>query len=141
MTQVQLIRKFATGITGKKIVIYRIHNNNWELNMQNSIPRLGIPVNLKANDEIDKAFRRNFVRRCPLARGFSNATISILHELGHYFTWYDFLEIEEEDEFTCHFDLPSEVAATDWAIEWLQNPENRKVAKAFEKEFFNYGND
>lgn len=138
MTQVQLIRKFATGIVGKKIIIYR---NDWELNMQNSVPRLGIPKNLKANDEFDKAFRRNFVHRCPLARGFSNVTISILHELGHYFTWYDFLEIEKEDEFTCHFDLPSERAATDWAIGWLQNPENRKIAKAFEREFFNYGND
>ena len=71
MTQIQLIRKFATGIVGKKIIIYR---SDWELNMQNSIPRLGIPKNLKANDEFDKAFRRNFVRRCPLARGFSNVT-------------------------------------------------------------------
>ena len=37
-----------------------------------------------------------------------------------------------------YFLLPDEVVATKWAIDWLENAENRKLAKAFEKEFFKY---
>ena len=35
-----------------------------------------------------------------------------------------------------YFKLPDEKAATDWAIEWLSHPENRRKAKEFEKKFF-----
>ena len=35
-----------------------------------------------------------------------------------------------------YFQMPDETAATEWAIKWLSNPENRKIAKAFEKKFF-----
>lgn len=32
--------------------------------------------------------------------------------------------------------MPDEHAATDWAIQWLENADNRKIAKKFEKKFF-----
>ena len=35
-----------------------------------------------------------------------------------------------------YFTLPDETAATEWAINWLSDAENRKKAKAFEKKFF-----
>lgn len=37
---------------------------------------------------------------------------------------------------TIYFKLENERLATDWAIKWLENPENRKIAKKFEKAFF-----
>lgn len=101
-----------------------------------------------------RQFMSNFVSRFPYGKGFSHVTLTLLHELGH-------LECIKED---CHYDdaldkrmefldiikthvpkkyqnllyflLPEEQHATNWAGEWLRNPENRKKAKAFEKEFF-----
>jgi O-antigen/teichoic acid export membrane protein len=35
-----------------------------------------------------------------------------------------------------YFLLPDEMSATDWAVEWLQDAEHRRIAKAFEKKFF-----
>ena len=32
--------------------------------------------------------------------------------------------------------LPDELAATTWALDWLADAEHRKLAKAFEKKFF-----
>jgi hypothetical protein len=37
-----------------------------------------------------------------------------------------------------HFKLHCEMIATDWAIQWLQDARNRKIAKAFEREYFGY---
>lgn len=107
---------------------------------------------LKNDDDIGgKYFRRDFTKRCPLAKGFADVTISILHEIGHRMTEdlipADFdrstqeidnlFEAEDEEDFhNLYFKMPDETLATNWAIEWLQNPENRKKAKAFEKKFF-----
>lgn len=103
------------------------------------------------NDEAGKYFRQDFTNRCPLAKGFSDVTISVLHEIGHRMT-EDLIPADynrEKAEILCgifaesleeanknYFKLPDETLATNWAIEWLQNPENRKIAKAFEKKFF-----
>jgi hypothetical protein len=98
-------------------------------------------------------FSVNFYSRCPMAKGFANITLILLHELGHICTdgdledwsWLDRVEALDDIGEKCktrreknfaYFKLPDEKAATDWAIEWLQNPENRKLAKAFEKKFF-----
>ena len=96
-----------------------------------------------------KQFAQDFFARCPMARGFASITITILHEIGHMnaqqdFEGYNRIEAikELEDNFPCetinfeYFKLPDEKAATDWAIEWLSHPENRKKAKEFEKKFF-----
>ena len=98
-------------------------------------------------------FAVNFYSRCPMGRGFAGITLSLLHELGHIctndsldnWTWKDRQEYivtevcekktRREKNFS-YFEMPDETAATDWAIEWLKDPENRKKAKAFEKQFF-----
>lgn len=104
--------------------------------------------------ESSKIFRAYWVERCPMLKGFSDITISLLHELGH-------LETNEEirpdfpvamrelalmgiterfdndiDRNRFYFALPDEKAATEWAIKWLSDAENRKKAKKFEKKFF-----
>ena len=94
-----------------------------------------------------KQFRQDITRRSSITKGFANVTLALLHELGHLSTECDedydrelaLAEIKslprEEINFA-YFKLPDETAATNWAIEWLQNAENRKLAKAFEKKFF-----
>lgn len=107
-------------------------------------------------------FTRNFHKRSSISKGFAGVTISLLHELGHrktydqfvvdYPNWnrvleslklrkkYHFLnnpiqqDIEQANEE--YFTWPEEAMATEWAMEWLNDPENRKIAKKFEKEFF-----
>ena len=94
-------------------------------------------------------FSKDFFERCPSARGFASVTISLLHELGHFtaqqeFEGYDrgraLAELREKfPPATINFEyfkLPDEKTATDWAINWLSDPEHRKIAKAFEKKFF-----
>ena len=96
-----------------------------------------------------KQFAQDFFARCPMGRGFASITITILHEIGHMnaqqdFEGYNRVEAirklknnfpRETINFE-YFKLPDEKAATDWAIEWLSHPENRRKAKKFEKKFF-----
>ena len=96
-----------------------------------------------------KQFAQDFFARCPMGRGFASITITILHEIGHMnaqqdFEGYNRIEAirELKNNFPRetinfeYFKLPDEKAATDWAIEWLRHPENRRKAKEFEKKFF-----
>ena len=96
-----------------------------------------------------KQFAQDFFARCPMGRGFASITITILHEIGHMnaqqdFEGYNRIEAirELKNNFPRetinfeYFKLPDEKAATDWAIEWLSHPENRRKAKEFEKKFF-----
>lgn len=96
-----------------------------------------------------KQFAQDFFARCPMGRGFASVTITILHEIGHMnaqqkFEGYNRIEAIRELEKNFpretinfeYFKLPDEKAATDWAIEWLSHPENRRKAKEFEKKFF-----
>lgn len=80
-------------------------------------------------------------------RGFSRITKCLLHELGHLATYEEVHEQFSEEEIDrMHKDnylgnygyirLPDEYAATQWAIDWLKDPEHRKIAKAFEKKFW-----
>lgn len=145
MTQVQLIRNFASEIVGVPVIIAR-ERDDWGMSLADihlNKPRLILPRDLTKNDEGDKEFRKDFVRRCPIAKGFSNITISILHELGHWFNPKEYLETDPDEYNNAigwwHFTLPCEIVATDWAIAWLQDPKNRKKAKAFEREFFRKG--
>lgn len=107
----------------------------------------------------NKAVRENAISRSKTLKGFSDATFTLLHELGHFMTqmdteiirltndeWEDIFEeaeknsrneLEEQRIIQSYYcALPQEKAATDWAIDFLSDPENRKKAKAFEKEFF-----
>ena len=141
MTKLQAIRKFASDAAGEPVIICR-ERDDWGLLMTDSHPRLILPVNPDLKDEDDKLFRADFVARCPLARGFADVTISILHEIGHHFhrTEYIFCDYDEYENAlgTNHFKLHCEMVATDWAIEWLQDANHRKIAKQFEKIYFGH---
>ena len=102
------------------------------------------------NDLGGKCFRADFVKRYPSARGFSDVTLSLLHEVGHTMTHVFVPPMKEEikaynkavetiDDMQevnrLYFALTNERMATDWAIDWLKVAENRKMAKKFEKKF------
>lgn len=140
MTQIQAIRQFASYVANTKAVIARTREE-WSITLDYPYPYLTLPKDLMENSESDKAFRKDFVARCPMGRGFANVTLSVLHEIGHFFNKeafdaQDMDEYKNVTEYEEYFALPCEKVATDWAINWLQNKEHRKVAKAFEKSFF-----
>lgn len=77
--------------------------------------------------------------KCSWARDFSQITWSILHEIGHYYTddpddendliqriYYGLVEVEDDE----YYNLESEYAATEWAIEFIEN--NREYVRNFE---------
>lgn len=90
----------------------------------------------------------NMVKRSPSVRGFSQVTRILLHEFGHHMTYADVMRLyggtEEMDKFykgamgnqARYVRVPAEWVATQWGIEWLKNPEHRKLAKKFEKRFW-----
>lgn len=104
------------------------------------------------NDEGQREFRRNITMRDASLRGFSDVTLSLLHELGHFETeddvpfGYDRFKAQKQYRKWCgddivkinmmYFSLPDEWLATQWAIDWLSDEENRKRAKQFERDFF-----
>lgn len=87
-----------------------------------------------------------------LTKGFSELTISLLHELGHNETFKDIPKnydrkkaLRKINKMTgkdlrkanqMYFSLTDENLATEWAVQWLSKKENRKIAKRFEKDFF-----
>lgn len=94
---------------------------------------------------------KNFIERFPSGRGFATITLILLHEIGHAyhprssFENYDKEKAMEEiyeiantqvERQKLYMKLPDEYAATEWAIDWLKDPEHRKIAKRFEKQFF-----
>lgn len=145
MTKLQAIRHFTTFVLSEKVTIARdrFTGSNFGMGILSNTPRLKLPDSLDyPPDECDKAFRKDFVERCPLARGFSSITLTLLHECGHWATrsiidiveyekWHVRAESQEE-----YMKIPWEHLATEWAICWLHSPANRKVAKAFEREYF-----
>ena len=139
MTKLQAIRWFASEVAGEYVTLAR-QRDDWSISMADSKPRLILPYDLNQNDPEDKMFRADFVKRCPMAQGFANVTLSILHELGHHFNREVVICADKlvGDNMEEHLALPHEVIATDWAINWLQNKENRKTVKKFEKNFFGY---
>lgn len=97
-------------------------------------------------------FRKSFTNKSSIAKGFSDIVLTLLHELGHFETAFDIddKDYDREKEMMKimlnsdsleeanmkYFELPDEKAATEWGIKWLQDANNRKIAKAFEKKFF-----
>jgi hypothetical protein len=106
------------------------------------------PEALMGNGE--NQFRDNFTERCPIGKGFANVTLALLHELGHFETYNDIPQNFDREEtikdlrknYPIHehnyvyFSMPDEALATEWAINWLEDADNRKIAKAFEKKYF-----
>ena len=99
-----------------------------------------------------REFRRNIVMRDESMKGFSNVTLSLLHELGHFATEDDvpvgYNRFQAQAQYKkwggedyrllnlMYFSLPDEWLATQWAIDWLSDEDNRKRAKQFERDFF-----
>lgn len=133
MTQLQAIRCFLSMITDTKVIISR-RRDEWGMYIQGNVPTIIIP---RDPNEEGEDFRNNFISRCPIAKNYMDVTISILHEMGHYFTRNDFLDFDPTPYANYkgikHFEIPDEIAATDWAIQWLENHE--PLAMAFEKLF------
>ena len=90
MTRLQAVRKFA-DLVAQEHVIISSDMNEWAMAMWDTHPRLMVPRDLLATDEGDKMFRKDFVSRCPLARGFANVTLSVLHEIGHHFNREEYI--------------------------------------------------
>lgn len=150
MTQLQAIRWFMKNVLCEPVTIAkdRMPVFNFGMDIMNPTPRLILPYNLNCkSDEVDKLFRKNFISRCPLAQGFSNITITLLHECGHWATrsimdvvTYDKMK-DKVNGMKEYMEIPWEHLATEWAICWLSSPINRKCAKEFERRYFGYGND
>ena len=147
MTKLQAIRSFMTYVLEEKVTIAndKFESSNFGMDIINSTPRVKLPRNLDFKpDRCDRAFRKNFVKRCPLAQGFSSITITLLHECGHWATRsiMDIVEYEKMHSKVCsqeeYMQIPWEHLATEWAICWLYSPVNRKIAKEFEKDYFGY---
>ena len=141
MTRVEIIQQFAEQVIGEKVIIQQ--QDDWGMNIAYSKPHLCIPANLDYElNELDIMFRDNFISRCPLAIDFADVTLSILHEIGHHFhrEEYIFMNLKKYNSAygLDHLNLECEIVATNWAIEWLQDPEHRKMAKQFEREFFSH---
>lgn len=150
MTKLQAIRWFASQVLGQKVVIPRERlEDNWGMTIGifATQPRLLIPKELEKHGINDYEFRKDFTQRYSVAKGFSDATLTILHECGHWATQeqisiWDY----EKRRSKCktskeYFLMKEERIATDWAIQWLYEPKNRKLAKEFERKYFGYGND
>lgn len=143
MTKLQAIREFADAIANEHVIIARdrCEDGNWAMDIINPTPRLKVPKDFDYKDEEDKLFRKDFITRCPVAKGFADVTLTILHEFGHWFTRsamdvtvYDYLVANIEN----YYANPYEMLATQWAICWLLCPANRKIAKVFEKNYFGH---
>lgn len=143
MTKLQAIRNFVNTVAQQKVIIARNRLcNNWAMTYTTGKPRIELPSNLNyVPDDSDKAFRENFISRCPSASEFSNVTLMLLHEIGHWFTRFDFDEMEDmkqrfmvetDDEY---MNLPCEYLATEWAIAWIDTEEHKPIARQFEKNF------
>lgn len=140
-------------IEGKRVVkLHRSRNGFWAY-VESPIIEIGYDFKELAKSDIGcKEFRHNVIMRDPSMNCFSNLTLSLLHELGHFETdskvpcGYNrdkaekLIEERSKGDYIktnlMYFNLPDEWLATQWAIEWLSNTENRKKAKRFEREFF-----
>lgn len=146
MGKLKEIRNFVEDVTGVRPVIYK-KRDDWATYLcGKERMEMSVPANFDERDDRDHAFRKNFCDRCSIAKGFSNVTLSILHECGHFMTQeifcfgaYAKYRDNAGTDMTEYMAIPYEMIATQWAICWLNNPANRKIAKRFEKKFFKKG--
>ena len=145
MTKLTAIRDFVEFVTGVRPVI-PAKRDDWAVDVEGDSMRLTVPADLMEHKDTDKAFRKDFTARCPLAKGFADVTISVLHECGHFATRdnmnadvYNKQVEQAGEDMEAYMAIPYEMLATCWAICWLMDPDNRKEAKNFEKNFFGRG--
>ena len=141
MTKLQALHWFADTVAKEHVVIMR-ERTEWAMYVHHPYPYMSMPseLNYISTNKWEHEFRKFFCKKYPMAWRFSDVTLSILHEIGHHFTREAFIECDkmEYDNATGydHFVFPCEIAATDWAIKWLKQKENRKIAEQFEEMFF-----
>ena len=141
MTKLQAVRKFANAVAQQRVVIARNHiTRNWAMSQDEL--RMLIPTDFNYEpDEDDEAFRIDFTYRYAPANELMDITITILHEIGHYFTRFDY-DVDEDyrlrraaADMNEYLHIPCERLATDWAIAWLHDLEHWAIAKQFEADF------
>lgn len=141
MTKLQAVRKFANIVANQKVVIARNRiTKNWA--MSQTELRMVIPTDLEYEpEESDDTFRLDFIHRYAPAQELMDVTITILHEIGHYFTRFDYDTDEDyilrrkASTMSEYILIPCERLATDWAIAWLHDLEHWAIAKQFEADF------
>ena len=67
MGRITAIRKFADTVLGEKVVIVR-RRDDWGMSLTDKRPRLVLPKDTQQNEEQDKLFRKDFIRRCKSAQ-------------------------------------------------------------------------
>lgn len=96
-------------------------------------------INVDLTDFDDMGFMRHLreVHKCDFVDDYPLALWSILHEIGHYYTLDDVEEDDEDDRIALtlttseiannkkvqdrYFNMPSEWAATEWAIQFVKD--------------------
>ena len=127
MRKATVIKHFCRDVLG--ITIYVNKYREWQTDCSDIIY-----YSTTVDSDGDIAFRANFISRCPIAVNYSDALISLLHEMGHIVTGTEMTgdyatECETYEE---HFALHDEMIATNWAIDWLNDKANENLAKEFD---------
>lgn len=89
----------------------------------------------------------DMVHRANYMKGFAQVTRILLHEVGHLMTYKKVRETHTDEELSNEYlrshdgnksyaRITEEWEATQWAIEWLADPNHRKIARDFEKKFW-----
>lgn len=89
----------------------------------------------------------NMGKRAPYTKGFAQITRVLLHEFGHQMTYDKIIALYGKEEIERMYKIasgnnaryiyvPTEFVATKWAIDWLADPEHRKIAREFERKFW-----
>ena len=148
MTKLQAVRDFVSKVCGEPVTFSRIHfcNTNFAIFLDEKNPRMKLPTELDELEwtEADKITRNYLIAMSPVVRGFSHITLSLLHECGHWATRnvFDTKTYEKMEKKyitqTQYLTIPFEQVANAWVVCWLQNHDNRAMAKRFEREFFGY---
>lgn len=131
MRKATVIKRFCRSVIG---ITFSVRKHiEWETDCCEFIH-----YSTTTDGEGDIAFRKNFISRCPIAANYSDALISLLHEIGH-------IVMDEEsdgmsvgvvcDTYEEYFAMHDEMIATNWAIDWLNNKANEKLAKDFEEKW------
>lgn len=151
MKRMQIIRQFVSKMAKGTVLVVNDKDYCAFTGASEKYPMIGVPAYrliAELEDSDIKLFRKDFVSRYSSARGFATITLVLAHEIGHIKTNSIYCPDKEtenaekqmrEDAETQeeYMKIPSEYGATQWAIEWLHNAENRALAKRFEKDFFN----
>lgn len=139
-SKIAIVREFVKSIDSN----YRVrYSNQCECDIDNEV----IYINFKMDNEVEKIFE-SFCKKT-FGEVFPRVLISILHEVGHIETFdddrneeryeryallqilWDNTEIDKETLHHRYYNLPGEIEATTWAVDYIRN--NRKKCENFLK--------